>query len=55
MKLMESLKIKNVVLRNRIIMPPMDTNFATNEGSVTEKTLQYYEERANNDDRPNKG
>ncbi len=51
MKLLEPLDIKlksgrTITLRNRIIMPPMDTNFGDMNGKVTKKTLDYYEQRA---------
>lgn len=38
--------IGNVKLRNRIIMPPMETNLPSIAGEVTEPLLRYYEERA---------
>ncbi|MHA1785312.1 MAG: oxidoreductase [Candidatus Helarchaeota archaeon] len=43
---MEPLKIKNVTLRNRIVMPPMDSNHADMKGFVTDKAIKYYEERS---------
>jgi 2,4-dienoyl-CoA reductase-like NADH-dependent reductase (Old Yellow Enzyme family)/thioredoxin reductase len=33
-------------LKNRIIMPPMTTNFASENGAVTERLVDYYVERA---------
>jgi len=33
-------------LKNRIVMPPMVTNYASAEGFVTEQTRNHYEERA---------
>lgn len=38
--------IGNVKLRNRIIMPPMETNLPSITGEVTDSLLRYYEERA---------
>jgi 2,4-dienoyl-CoA reductase-like NADH-dependent reductase (Old Yellow Enzyme family)/thioredoxin reductase len=38
--------IKGLYLKNRIVMPPMTTNFAAEDGSVTDKMLDYYEARA---------
>jgi 2,4-dienoyl-CoA reductase-like NADH-dependent reductase (Old Yellow Enzyme family) len=35
-----------MVLRNRIIMPPMNTELATEEGEVTEEIIQHYGVRA---------
>ena len=45
-KLLEPGHIGQLELRNRIIMAPMGTNFATREGYVTERIKNYYEERA---------
>lgn len=45
-KLLEPGWIGSMRLRNRIIMPPMGTEFATEEGYVTEQMKAYYEERA---------
>ena len=44
--LFEPLTIKGLELRNRIVMPPMGTNFATENGEVTERMINYYAERA---------
>lgn len=38
--------LKGVDLKNRIVMPPMTTNFAAEDGSVTDKMVDYYEARA---------
>lgn len=45
-KLMGAAKISKIVMKNRIIMPAMSTNFATREGYITERQIDYYEERA---------
>ncbi len=39
-------KIKGLELRNRIVMPPMTTNFAAADGSVSETMIDYYLARA---------
>lgn len=39
-------KIGNMEIRNRIVMPPMGTNYADDAGFVTEKLARYYEARA---------
>jgi len=39
-------RIGNLELRNRIVMPPMATNFAGPDGSVNERHIAYYVERA---------
>lgn len=38
--------IGNLTLPNRLVMAPVDTNFADYEGKVSEKMLAYYEIRA---------
>lgn len=45
-KLFEPVRIGNVEIRNRLVMPPMNTNLATVDGSVTQRTIEYYRERA---------
>jgi 2,4-dienoyl-CoA reductase-like NADH-dependent reductase (Old Yellow Enzyme family)/thioredoxin reductase len=37
--------IKNTTIRNRIVLPPMNTNFADPDGSVNERFTKYYVER----------
>lgn len=39
-------KIGKLQLKNRIVMAPMATNFASRSGEVTEPLLDYYRERA---------
>ena len=38
--------VKSLVLKNRIIMPPMGTSFATSFGEVTPRFIRYHQERA---------
>lgn len=45
-KLFEPAEIGKMKLRNRIVMPPMVTNFANSDSSVSECTKAYYAERA---------
>ncbi len=40
------LTIKNLVLKNRIVLPPMATWYATSFGGVTERLIAYHRERA---------
>ncbi len=40
------LKVKNIELPNRIVFPPIATNFADKEGFVTDKLINYLCERA---------
>ena len=35
-----------LTLRNRIVMPAMDQNNCTEDGLISNKTLQHYEDRA---------
>jgi 2,4-dienoyl-CoA reductase-like NADH-dependent reductase (Old Yellow Enzyme family)/thioredoxin reductase len=39
-------RIGSMKLKNRLIMPPMATNYASKEGEVTDRQIAYYEERA---------
>lgn len=44
--LFQPFQLGPMVLRNRIVMPPMGINAATEEGYVTQRVLDYYEKRA---------
>jgi len=46
LKLFEPITIGNVTIRNRIVMPGMDTNFGDEKGQATERNLKYYELRS---------
>ncbi len=39
-------RIGTMEVRNRIVMPPMATGYASENGSVTDRLIAYYEERA---------
>ena len=43
--LFKPLTLKGVLLRNRIVMPPMNTNLAESDGSGNERLIRYYVER----------
>ncbi|HUW45930.1 MAG TPA: FAD-dependent oxidoreductase, partial [Dehalococcoidia bacterium] len=45
-KIFEPTNIGNMQLKNRIVMPPMGTNYAEAGGAVGQRTLDYYEARA---------
>ncbi len=45
-KLFEPIYIGKVKLKNRIVMLPMGTAFATSSGEVTQRTIEHYVERA---------
>jgi len=44
-KLFEPIKIGIMELKNRIVMPPMGTNFASEDGFVTRRLVNYHLER----------
>lgn len=46
MKLFEPGKIGHLNLKNRIVMAPMETNFAGPQGGVTDRLIRYHQERA---------
>lgn len=45
-KLWEPGRIGRMELKNRVVMPPMVTRYASDDGFVTERTKDYYEARA---------
>ncbi|MGB2583336.1 MAG: FAD-dependent oxidoreductase [Dehalococcoidia bacterium] len=45
-KLFEPTKIGTMTLKNRLVMPAMDTNFGSRDGFVTSRLVDYYAERA---------
>ena len=45
-RLWEPFRIGRMELRNRIVMPPVTTQYASEEGYVTERTRNHYEARA---------
>jgi len=45
-RLFSSYSIGTMKIRNRIVMPPMATHYATPEGFVTDRQIAYYVERA---------
>lgn len=45
-KIFTPIKIGNVELRNRIVMPPMSTRLSNPDGSVSPRLIRYFEERA---------
>jgi NADPH2 dehydrogenase len=42
----DSLEVKGLTLKNRIVMPPMQTRLATTEGAVTESLINHYLQRS---------
>ncbi len=45
-RLFSSFSIGTMEIRNRIVMPPMATHYASTEGFVTDRQIAYYVERA---------
>jgi len=45
-KLFSPGRIGNLDIKNRIVMPPMATHLATDQGDVTDRLIDYYAERA---------
>lgn len=46
LQLERSFTVKGMTLRNRLVMPPMATERSAPDGSVSDKTVEYYEEKA---------
>lgn len=46
LNLFKSLNIGNMRLKNRIVMPPMGTNFGKADGEISDDHIKYYEQRA---------
>jgi 2,4-dienoyl-CoA reductase-like NADH-dependent reductase (Old Yellow Enzyme family) len=44
--LSDPIKIKGVILKNRIVMPPMNTELATEKGAVTNRLIEHYAKRS---------
>jgi 2,4-dienoyl-CoA reductase-like NADH-dependent reductase (Old Yellow Enzyme family)/thioredoxin reductase len=45
-KIFEPGRIKGLETKNRLVMPPITTNFATEHGGVSDQMVAYYAERA---------
>lgn len=46
MKLLEEIKVGNLVLKNRIMFPPLTTGYEEMDGSIGERSLSFYERLA---------
>jgi 2,4-dienoyl-CoA reductase-like NADH-dependent reductase (Old Yellow Enzyme family) len=44
--LLDPLEVKDLTLKNRIVMPPMQTSLATTEGAVTDDLIEHYVRRS---------
>jgi 2,4-dienoyl-CoA reductase-like NADH-dependent reductase (Old Yellow Enzyme family) len=47
-RLLDPLKLDSIELKNRIVMPPIATNFANQKGEVTNRLIKHYSDRAEN-------
>jgi len=45
-KLFHPGRIGSLEIKNRLVMPPMATNYALKDGTVTDRQIDYYEERS---------
>jgi len=45
-RLFDPLRVRGLVLKNRIVMPPMATELASANGEVTERLVEHYSRRA---------
>lgn len=46
MKLSDSITLRGKVIKNRIVMPPMTGNYASEDGAVTERMINHYGRKA---------
>lgn len=45
-KLEDAFKIRNMTARNRLVLPPLTTNYGTENGYITPEILRFYKARA---------
>jgi 2,4-dienoyl-CoA reductase-like NADH-dependent reductase (Old Yellow Enzyme family) len=45
-RLSDEVTINGMLLRNRLAMPPLTTNYGSPEGLVTDEIIQFYEKRS---------
>ena len=46
LKLLSPIRIGPMTVRNRIVMPAMNTSYATTDGEVTDRLVGFYRARA---------
>lgn len=46
MKLLEEIKVGNLILKNRIMFPPLTTGYEERDGSIGERSFHFYERLA---------
>lgn len=44
--LFKPIKIGSMTVRNRFVVPPMGTNYANDDGTISQRSIDYYAERA---------
>lgn len=44
--LFKPLTVRRMTIKNRVVMPPMGTNFAETTGAINDQHISYYEQRA---------
>ena len=44
--LLSTFSVKNMILKNRVVMMPMGTNYAEQNGEMSFLHINYYEQRA---------
>ena len=45
-KLKQPITIGSMTIKNRMVVPPLATNYATRQGFITDKMIAFYAERA---------
>ena len=46
MKLLESINVGNITLKNRVMFPPLTTGYEGRDGSITTQSISFYERLA---------
>lgn len=46
MKLLETINIGNITLKNRVMFPPLTTGYEGRDGSITKQSIEFYERLA---------
>ena len=46
MKLLETINVGNITLKNRVMFPPLTTGYEGRDGSITQQSIEFYERLA---------
>ena len=46
MKLLETINVGNITLKNRVMFPPLTTGYEGRDGSITKQSIEFYERLA---------